>query len=248
MKSILRAAIFVVIAVAGLWLFFDRPFSYRFRVIVEVEKEGIVHSGSSVIELTTWRHRLLSGLDNIGDWETSHSGEAVFVDLGDGENLIMLLAENGYSESATLMPARAILGDEVVKKTPGCCRWDLMATNYRSMLDQIKDRIFVLKTDQLPSFIKFDDLSDPFSVKAVSRKSLNDSYRGPVRLNAIRISITDDEHDRIICRKLPFLAKLRSDQSLSGRIGTLGRAGVEAYSTPGQIAVGDLIEGFACEK
>jgi hypothetical protein len=64
-------------------------YTYRYRTTVEVEVDGTVHSGSSVIEV---------GINNqppIGSappYVAHLRGEAVFVDLGRGRNVIALLA------------------------------------------------------------------------------------------------------------------------------------------------------------
>jgi hypothetical protein len=66
-------------------------YSYRFRLTVDVDTAGGVKTGSSVLEVTTYmRPPWFIFAENNSN--TKLRGEAVFVDLGNGKNLVSLLA------------------------------------------------------------------------------------------------------------------------------------------------------------
>jgi hypothetical protein len=80
----------VVVAIAGAiaWLWLGYPsYSYAFRLIVDVDTPQGIKSGSSVIELTSRQQVAIGPRGSV----TQVKGDAVFVDLGDGRNLIATL-------------------------------------------------------------------------------------------------------------------------------------------------------------
>jgi hypothetical protein len=81
---------------ACLWLAAcDGPtYKYRYRLTLAVEANGEMHSGSSVVEVREWRTSEWSLNPHL--WLTKVSGEATFVDLGQGRALVALL--EGISE------------------------------------------------------------------------------------------------------------------------------------------------------
>ncbi len=134
-------AVILIVGVTILWKIAYPVHTYRYRLTIDIEKNGIVHSGSSVIELITTRNLLLAGLDNIPEWETYPRGEAVFVDLGDGDNLIALLVYPGgwYFGATAILPSRVILGDAVARRGKAL---DVLSTEYPNRLAQAKGKSF----------------------------------------------------------------------------------------------------------
>ena len=80
----------------GYFLLFPN-YTNRFRLTIEVQTPDGIRSGSSVIETTFFKS---------GDWgpveargvRTQAKGEAIFVDLGHGKNLLAIL---GFGPSGT---------------------------------------------------------------------------------------------------------------------------------------------------
>lgn len=87
-----KLGIFVVIVV-GLYLAYKLvypTYTYRYRMVVEVDVRGETKSGASVIEVSLSKQPKF--LPEVPSVATTVRGEAVFVDLGDGRNVIALLA------------------------------------------------------------------------------------------------------------------------------------------------------------
>ena len=89
-------AAFLVAAVGFVW----SPYTNRFRIIIEVDTPDGIKSGSSVIETTYFESGGWGPVEARGV-RSQAKGQAVFVDLGEGRNLVAILGfgSNGTDES-----------------------------------------------------------------------------------------------------------------------------------------------------
>lgn len=228
-------AIVIFIGLFGLWNLLHPTHSYRYRLTVEVEKDGKVHSGSSVVELITTRNFFLSALDTVPEWGTAYRGEAVFVDLGGGDHLVTLLVTTDETGPTASLPSRVILGAETARgKLAGV--YDALTTQYPGRLADAEGRSYPVTFDQLPPMIRFRDLDDPLTVERVDPADLAASYGPGVVFRAAKLEITRDTITEAITQRLPWLNQMRPDKSLSGSIGTSWLAGDLPYANPRQIA------------
>lgn len=92
-----------ILAVIGGAIVFWPTYSYRYRITVEVEVDGTLKQGSSVIEVTK-RWDPTPGRP-ISHYSTAAKGEAVFVDLGSARNLFLVLT-NGKEILNNLLRGR----------------------------------------------------------------------------------------------------------------------------------------------
>lgn len=87
-----RIALIAVLGVAfALYLYSQSVYSNRFRLTLEVQTPHGIKSGSSVIETSAWESGAWGPAEARGI-RRSLKGRAVWVDLGDGKNLMALLA------------------------------------------------------------------------------------------------------------------------------------------------------------
>src|SRR5258708_6678739 len=86
-------------------------FSYRYRITIEVETSEGTKAGSSVLETTTIQYPAWVTLGANSD-QTDVRGEAIFIDLGGGRNLIALLALGPHAEDGrtSLFAPRSFFG------------------------------------------------------------------------------------------------------------------------------------------
>lgn len=231
------AAVIVVGALLAL-KFLHR--SYRYRLTINVERNGVVHSGSSVIELDTVSTGPLGGLDNVPAWETHPRGEAVFVDLGDGMNLIALLYYDsaGSLQQTSVLPSRVILGDEVTRRLG--IRFDDLSTLFRGELAETTGKTFPVAPAQLPPLIRFRDVNDPITVERVDPADLAGAYGADLAFRGATLEITNDAVTKGISRRLPWLSALKPDKALNGGTGTIFRRGDIPFSTAGNISYSNL--------
>ncbi len=136
-------------------------YTYRYRMTVEVNTPEGVKSGSSVIEVTTiqWP-KWLSGIFAGKHSDTTAIGEAVFIDLGNGKNIVALLTNGHYAEinSTRKLAERAFFHT----KTRG-----LPSLKVAKELSKMIGEKKVLTGDQIPTIVTFDDLNDPESLSVV---------------------------------------------------------------------------------
>lgn len=230
-----RIAVGIALLLGALfaWKLLHPVHTYRFRLTVSVEKDGQTRSGSSIIELRTRRQPFLSQLPEVPEWETSVRGEAVFVDLGEGDHVIALLTGKNSSGARTAeLPSRAILGDAVAYVGPSGVL-DTLSTMHRRALREAEGRSYELSAKQMPPLIRFKRLEDPSSVERVKPDA------GSV---SARLEITRDKASKNIREHLPWLDRLEPDRSLSGQGMTMWEAGQEPFSKPRQITYTNFIE------
>jgi hypothetical protein len=88
----------VVLAVPALYKLKYPTYTYRYRMTVEVDASGDIRSGSSVIEVTARRQPQF--LPEIGPFEIWARGQAVFIALPGGKNIVALLASGPQGQNA----------------------------------------------------------------------------------------------------------------------------------------------------
>lgn len=170
-------------------------YTYRYRMTVEVEVNGRIESGSSVIEVR---------VEKQPQWPQSGfpivvrvSGEAAFVDLGNGRNVVALLAADGGSYvdyPAYVVPAHAKLSydDKDLPKFPRLTgHWQLNPTERRRTLG-------------LPTLVTFTDLNDPKSARTLLPDDFAKVFGPDVTFKRISIEMTKDLVTEGIEKKYPW--------------------------------------------
>lgn len=224
----------LLLCLFALWKLLHPVHSYRYRLTIEVEKNGQLRSGSSVIELKTTRNFFLSALEMVPDWETAYHGEAVFVDLGEGDHLIALLQGPNSPHETARFPSNVILGNDTARSGLYIGP-DVLSTRYPGRLADAKGKSYAVSVEQLPPLIRFREIEDPMTVERVDPADLAASFGPDVVLRSAHLEITRDEVTVGIAGRLPWLARLRPDKSLSGRKGSLFQAGEVLNSKPNHI-------------
>jgi hypothetical protein len=181
----------VAAVLAGLlvWFWLSYPsYSYAFRLVIDVDTPSGLKSGSSVLALT-WRSQVPIGPR--GD-VTQVKGEAVFVDLGGGRNVIATLGfgPNGNEDRIESLAFEAFrragrpMNIETLSKAKG---------------------VAPLTGDLIPMFVTFADLRDPKTARAVRIDEFPTVFGQGVTLRGVRIEMTNDPATREIAKKLPWI-------------------------------------------
>jgi hypothetical protein len=159
------AAILVALGVA--WLGYQSyiawasapPFyeSFRFRMTVEVEVDGQIKSGSSVIDVAITR----GGYTSNGKYGDNHTitGEAVYVDLGNGRNVFAVLwfpYSDGGSHSVEWAVARALYKSGIPGLTKTSGR-DVNGSDVRAIVG--KRGSASLSFETMPQLLSFDNMA-----------------------------------------------------------------------------------------
>jgi hypothetical protein len=177
----------------GLYKIKYPTYTYRYRMTVEIEAGGQIRSGSSVIEVTVTRVPQI--LPEAGPYERSAEGQAVFVDLPDGKNIVALLTSGQFGER----------GDYVLDVVPRVFK----VARVQDLPNLTGNR--ELPPDQMPTLITVINPNDAGTAQVVKPAALEDLLG--VHLRAISIEMTTDSvTTRDIPSHLPFLVQGRQRQ------------------------------------
>jgi len=187
--GIILLTIVVLIGGAVAWWKINYPtYVYRYRMTVEVEVNGKVHSGSSVIEVS------ISNQPQFGSappYVPHVRGEAIFVDLGEGRNVIALLA-------AGRVAANVNYPDQIVPAL-----FDVPFENWATLggMRGTKE----MPISKLPTFVTFANLNDLKTVRFVNLGEFQQIFGSAAHVPRVWIEMTDEPVTRGIQQKLPWL-------------------------------------------
>jgi len=167
-------ALIIGSGVAFCWIGYP-IYTYRYRIIVDVNVEGKSVSAQRVIEVQIHTQPNLLANPTI---RPTVRGEAVFIDLGNGRNLVALLA-SGPAGSNVDYPTRVVpatfkvsYGDSDLPK-----------------LAALKGRAD-LPASMMPTLVSFSDPKDPKSVHLLKPNDLGDALGQGAVLQNISIEMT----------------------------------------------------------
>ncbi len=197
--------------------------TYRYRLTVEVDTpEGVV-SGSAVREVSS----SCSTRDGYAGGGASMDvrGEAVAVDLPNGETLFALLSAPTYNGEAAHVAFNVFLRQ--ITKGRGFSD-SCEHLNYTVKALASGDYRAEVPEDMYPTFVRFNDLKDPMSVQKLEAGSLEGSFDKNFRVRRILILTTDANPTAKIVKILPWLCALNGgyiDGGFTNRSTPLGLTG-----------------------
>jgi hypothetical protein len=186
--------VLVIAAFAAWWLSQTPTYTYRFRLMIEAEVDGVLRSGASVIEVRTTDFKV--GLPETKGLRSSVRGEAVFVDLGNGRNVFATLGfgPNGNEDKID--------------------RLAYIAFSQRDPRLEIKDLSKLTGTaplagDLIPTLVTFTDLNDPKTARVIRPEEFEQAFGPGVRFKRALIEMTNDPVTTRIEEKMPWLRSLK---------------------------------------
>jgi hypothetical protein len=174
-----RTGVLALLGVAFvLYLYGQSTYTQRFRLTIDVQTPDGTKSGSSVIETSAWES---------GEWgppeargiRRSFKGRAVFVDLGNGKNVVALLAfgPEGRDQSKLFGMASAALAPS------GSVDWK----------DEYKLKgAGVLPREYTPTLITFADLADPKTARLVDPANIEEAFGRGYAFKAALLETTSE--------------------------------------------------------
>jgi hypothetical protein len=193
------AALTIVGAFAAYKLSYP-TYTYRYRMTVNVEVEGQLRSGSSVIEVGVSKQ--VRFLQDVNPLAYAERGEAVFVDLGQGRNIVALLASGAFAERSGYP---AFLVTKQLKMDLGDDRQLASLPGLRGSWE--------LGRDDLPTLVTFASPNDPATLRLISPDQLEQTFGAGVHWRGIVVEMTTDAVTVAIEAKLPWVTKLTSGLS-----------------------------------
>jgi hypothetical protein len=193
--------LFVIILVAligGLVGWYGQAYptyTYRFRMTVEVDVGGEIRSGSSIIEVRNSKQPQF--LPEVGPVAAAARGDAVYVDLGQGRNVVATLTFGATGERPrfeTLVPkVFRIAMDDAGLKRLGELRGSRELTG-----------------EDIPTLVSFADPNDPNSVRVVGVNEFDQVFGPGVQFKRVYIEMTTDPLTRGIERRLPWVTQMKA--------------------------------------
>jgi hypothetical protein len=159
---------------------------------VEVLIDGQVRSGQSVVQVRVDKQPIIGSAP---PQVSRVNGEAVFVDLGGGKNVIAALASGDKAQLVDYPSyiAPALFGATFDGREP--------ATG--SALQGIRD----VPADYLPTFVTFTDLNDSATARIVKPDEFAEVFGAGTELRGVRVEMTRDPRTENIQRQLPWWGK-----------------------------------------
>jgi hypothetical protein len=178
-------------------------YSYRYRITIEVDTADGLKSGSSVLEVTMVQYPSWVTL-GANSHQITTRGEAVFVDLGRGRNLVALLALGPNAEigGAKSFAPRSFF--TFLEGRPRDVEWT------KTLATMTGRRPFA--GDRRPTLVTFGDLNNPASVREVPFDSPQSVLGPDVRSVRAWIDLTNDPVTTGLEAKLPWIGKFESAQ------------------------------------
>lgn len=169
--------------------------AYRYRLTAEIETPEGVKTGSSVIQVQWTVPGKISGTQGTASYKVM--GEAVAVDLPNGETLFVLLS----SPKAVNWAAEGLNGTNILKESVSAQGADRGVHPVPRTIEMPWGAV-----ENYPYFVRFRDLRDSASVEQVDPDNLAKSFGAGTRLKALTVQITDDPPTEGIRRRLPWLS------------------------------------------
>lgn len=222
MKALVILAALVVGAYLGYKIVYP-TYTYRFRLTLEVDVEGKTKSASSVIEVKTTLQPTLGGLVST-PIITTVRGEAVFLDLGGGRNLIGLLTYgngDGLHSIEFLVP----WAFSVMQQQPATL---LYARHFAGASGRRE-----LYGDLIPTLLTFTDLGDPSTARLVWPGEFERVFGPGTRFRMARVELTTDAVTKgALTVRLPWASRF---------VGRLGKPSEQIWS---ELSIGRVIDAF----
>jgi hypothetical protein len=198
----------------------------KYRLTLQVEVDGVVHEGSSVIE-TEWTHYPKWLQMMTSPWRVEVHGEAVVVDLGSRGLLFALLTgparyDHGHHLRVDPTDPAAILSNFHFTGREGITHESLDGLSRR------RDVIDVPFSD-LPELVRFGDIRNPGSMDQVNPDELDVKFGPGVKLVRATLAITNAPISSGIETRLTWLNGLRKHERDFADGGPLAPLGVTAF-------------------
>jgi|GEM_PF-2703344 len=180
-------AIFLIITIPLLcWIFLWPHYSWHQRLTIEIEKNGQIFSGSSVVYVF-WNKNIMHSMLGMGPaWHSTVIGESTIVKLPDNKYLLALLnyPAKGHSNYAANIATRAILKTTKIYHSK---------KEFISVLASRAISPITLQTKNYPPMISFKNIEDPSSVvKIRPSKNIRTVIDPNIEIKKITLEITFD--------------------------------------------------------
>lgn len=183
MRRLLLALFLAMIALLGIAIQSGPSLTYRYRLTIEVDTPAGSRSGSSVIETTIRNNRELSWYSlNSRTFTARTHGEAVFVDLGSGRQIVALLARGKTGRADTAVR-------EIVPLSLGA-RPYVHSEVWPAIISAVEQgRRADVPQAALPTFVTFQEKEHPASIEVIDPSDFSSVFGFGYRLSRVTVEL-----------------------------------------------------------
>jgi hypothetical protein len=202
----------VAIAAAVAWWVINYPtYTYRYRLTIAFEIDGVVHTGSSVIEVA---HKGGPEFGGAGSYAPKLYGQAVYIDLGRRGAIVAALTLGTFEGDVVKGPRNMVW--------IGASAFGNQSTKPElPELPRLRGRR-ALAADNLPDFIWFSNPADPATARRFLLHDIPALFGPNARLADAFVEITGEPVVLDIDKKLPWFEPLAREQKARGVITRYG--------------------------
>jgi hypothetical protein len=176
-------------------------YTYRYRLSVDVETPDGMRWGSSVIEV---RYETFPELLTERDHISRVFGEAVFVDLGQGKNLIGMLASGPSGEDIDYPSGIVFQAFKLDGNDPNTPK-RLPQLHGKRDLDIYSSSQYDVTRRFLPTFVTLTDLTNPSTARLAPFGLFDEIFGVGFKLRSVAIEMTTDPITEGIENKIPWI-------------------------------------------
>ncbi|WP_143271553.1 hypothetical protein [Bradyrhizobium mercantei] len=193
MKRSLFITLMVFVAAVAVYQWAYPTYSYRYRLTIDIETDGKLHSGSSVVEVIWYAHLMPA----LVSFSSELRGQAALVDLGPRGVVVATLVANDWGEHNTnagwgalwLVP-RAFGVEDTIDGLPAVTR----------LRGKRK-----LGLNNLPRLLWFSNPQDPHTAKTILVDEIASVLGPSARFAGASVEMTSDPLVIDIRQKLPWV-------------------------------------------
>ncbi len=181
------------------------PYTWHQKMTLEVEVDGQLYTGSSVVEVNVGNSDPIT--EGLGfPLQFGARGEAAFVELPENKYLFALLS-GGPSDSGPKTNAVNIFKDQLPRT--GIERFEVLSAS------PLKRNI---PRSHYPLLVTFTDINDPETVQKVDPDDLSAAFGPEVLLKRITLEITDEPMTEGSLEHFGLMKVLQVQSTLSGLV------------------------------
>lgn len=191
----------------GLYLYNFPSYTHRYRLTVEIEADGKLHTGSGVVEVVWFTPPPLSQRDI----NSRVKGRAALVDLG--RHGVVLAALLGYSDRVKPAPVRA---EELAFRAYFGTPQNPVKTlprgtpQYAAILQEFGLR--ELSEENYPAFIWLPEPTIKARARQLLARDFTSKIDSSVRLRRVALEMTSDAFSNELFEKLPWFPALYEEE------------------------------------
>lgn len=205
MKFLAWTAGIITALYVGFLLLFP-SYTHRYRITVEVEADGKVHSGSAIWEGTFQEHKILKGLF-AGGSNISMRGVPVVVNLGQRGAIVALVRpsrlRNEYYRPTPVAAHQLALNAYYGPRKGRKRRFGGKIKGYKTVSGETEPKL--LNPDNYPAFVWLRDPNNVRSAEPAPPFEWSEQIDPSVALRSITLQITSDGVSGDAQQKLPWL-------------------------------------------